>query len=171
MDDDLFGNALPILAATPARWKLLIETLPDELLRLPAAPGEWSAIECLSHLLDTERHVFPARVRYFLAGQDFPAFNPDSEGTPISQSNTTLLATEFATLRQQSMALLKSLTPDDLSRQARHSELGLVSLSQMINEWAAHDLMHTVQAEQALMQPFIQGSGPWQIYFAKHIQL
>ena len=33
---------------------------------------------------------------------------------------------------------------------------------------AAHDLMHTVQAERALMQPFVAGSGKWRGYFADH---
>jgi hypothetical protein len=28
--------------------------------------------------------------------------------------------------------------------------------------------MHTVQAERALMQPFIQACGPWQSYFIDH---
>jgi hypothetical protein len=30
------------------------------------------------------------------------------------------------------------------------------------------ELAETVPAEQALMQPFIQGCGPWQPYFAAH---
>jgi hypothetical protein len=29
-------------------------------------------------------------------------------------------------------------------------------------------LMHLVQAEQALMQPFINGCGAWQVYFTRH---
>ena len=28
--------------------------------------------------------------------------------------------------------------------------------------------MHTVQAERALMQPFVAGSGKWRAYFADH---
>jgi len=28
--------------------------------------------------------------------------------------------------------------------------------------------MHTVQAERALMQPFIEGCGPWRPYFRDH---
>jgi hypothetical protein len=28
--------------------------------------------------------------------------------------------------------------------------------------------MHIVQAERAVMQPFIAGSGPWRPYFADH---
>ena len=42
-------------------------------------------------------------------------------------------------------------------------------MDELLNEWAAHDLMHTVQAERALMQPFIQGCGPWQHYFQDHV--
>jgi hypothetical protein len=38
----------------------------------------------------------------------------------------------------------------------------------LLHEWAAHDLTHTIQAEKALMQPFIQGSGPWRFYFQDH---
>ena len=39
-------------------------------------------------------------------------------------------------------------------------------MEQLLNEWAAHDTMHIVQAERALMQAFIPGSGPWRMYFA-----
>lgn len=60
------------------------------------------------------------------------------------------------------------VTPADLGRQARHQELGVVTMSELLHEWAGHDLMHTVQAERALMQPFIQGCGPWQRYFSDH---
>jgi hypothetical protein len=80
------------------------------------------------------------------------------------------MASEFAALREQSLDLLARLSPADLSRTARHADLGTVTLGDMIHEWAAHDLNHTVQAERALMQPFIAGSGPWRAagYFADH---
>jgi hypothetical protein len=42
--------------------------------------------------------------------------------------------------------LLALLSPADLPRAARHSELGEVSLEQMLHEWAAHYLLHIVQA-------------------------
>ncbi|MGW8250602.1 MAG: hypothetical protein ACWGO1_08165, partial [Anaerolineales bacterium] len=61
------------------------------------------------------------------------------------------------------------LQPQDLERRSRHMELGTVSLGDMLNEWPAHDLNHTVQAERALMQPFIQSCGPWQEYFTDHM--
>jgi hypothetical protein len=72
-------------------------------------------------------------------------------------------------LRADSLLLLKKVTPESLSRQAHHQELGVVTMGELLHQWPGHDLMHTVQAERALMQPLIQGSGPWQIYFSDHV--
>jgi hypothetical protein len=121
-------------------------------------------------LVDTERWVFPVRIKALLAGQDFPAFDPDRQGTkPDGHQPPADLAAEFAHLRTEGLIILNALTAADLPRQARHQELGIVSLSELLHEWAGHDLMHTVQAERALMQPFIQGCGPWQPYFRDHL--
>jgi hypothetical protein len=157
---------LPILQTTPARWQALCQSLPPDLLSRKPAPAEWSALECLSHLLDTEKHIFPLRVRAFLAGENFSAFNPDKEGSSAANSSPAALADEFAALRAESLDLLKTLQPADLARTALHPELGEVTLEQMLQEWSTHDLNHTVQAEQALMQPFILACGPWRKYFA-----
>jgi hypothetical protein len=120
--------------------------------------------------MDTEP-VFQFRIDAFLAGQDFPAFDPDTQGTRPDVGRTPAdLAVEYTRLRTASLEALGRLTPGDLSRQGLHQELGQVTLSEMVHEWAAHDLMHTVQAERALMQPFIQNSGPWKKYFWDHIQ-
>jgi hypothetical protein len=78
------------------------------------------------------------------------------------------LAEEFANMRRGSLELLEQLNSNDLEKRARHQELGVVTLSELLHEWAGHDLMHTVQAERALMQPFIAACGPWQRYFADH---
>ncbi len=166
--NDVLTSASAVLSATPARWASLAQAVPADLLSLPPAPGEWSALECLQHLVDTEP-VFQFRVDAFLAGRDFPAFDPDSQGTKPDAGRTPAdLAAEYARLRAASLGALARLTPDDLGRQSTHQELGRVTLSEMVHEWAAHDLMHTVQAERALMQPFIRGCGPWLKYFSDH---
>jgi hypothetical protein len=159
-----------VLETTPARWSELTAKLPPDLLIRPPAVGEWSALDCLQHLVDAERWVFPVRVEAILAGQDFPAFDPDSQGTkPDVTQSPVVLAEEFVRLRTDGLAVLKKVTSMDLGRQARHQELGTVTLSELLHEWAGHDLMHTVQAERALMQPFIHGCGPWQSYFSDHL--
>jgi uncharacterized damage-inducible protein DinB len=164
---DVLASATAVLAATASRWQQLAETIPAEDFTRPAAAGEWSALECLRHICDTERWVFPTRVRAFLAGQPIVAFDPETQGSAAGQSAPELAA-ELARMRAESLALLKELSAADLARTAEHSELGTVTLGELIHEWAAHDLNHTIQAERALMQPFIAGCGPWRSNFSDH---
>ena len=167
--NDLLPSANAVLSATPARWASLAQTIPGELLALPPAAGEWSVLECLQHLLDMEP-IFQFRIKALLAGRDIPAYDPDSEGTKPEAGRTAAeMAADFARLRAASLAALALLTADDLGRRSVHQELGQVTLGELVHEWAAHDLNHTVQAERALMQPFIRGSGPWQKYFSDHL--
>ncbi len=159
-----------VLSTTPTRWMNLSALLPLELLNRKPAPAEWSAMECLQHMIDTER-LFHSRLQAFLSGQNFlPAFNPDEQGTPVDANlSPSDIVAEFARLRAHGLAALNAVQLADLSRQSRHQELGVVTLGEMLNEWAGHDLNHTIQAERALMQPFIQGCGAWQIYFSDHV--
>jgi hypothetical protein len=165
--EKFFSDVRSVLSTTPERWQRLAHALPDDLLQRKPKPGEWSALECLSHIVDTEA-VFTFRLSCFLAGEDFPAFNPAAQETKASLSSVKDLAAGFVRIRQESLKKLEAVTDKDLDRTARHAELGPVSLCQMLNEWAAHDLMHTAQAEQALMQPFIDACGPWQRFFLEH---
>ena len=158
----------PILSTTAARWSNLTGIVPVELLVRTPAPGEWSAMDCLCHLLDTEQWVFPSRVKALLSGKNFVAFDPEIQGTRYTTQHPEQLAEEFAKLRKASLIELDQVTIQDFSRTAQHSELGTVTLGELLNEWAAHDLMHTVQAERAVMQLFILGSGPWRPYFQDH---
>ncbi len=166
---DILTDLRAVLVTTPQRWLSLSESFSDAMLRRRPAPGEWSALECLLHLIDLDQSVFPQRVKAILAGADFPAFFPDEEGSQLSADTSPLeLAQQFAALRTSNLHLLDEIAPDDLQRSATHAELGTVTLSHLLHEWGGHDLMHLVQAEQALMQPFIDGCGAWQVYFTKH---
>ncbi len=96
-------------------------------------------------------------------------FDPDAPGNqPNASASAVELVSEFSRLRAASLELLDTVRPADLARRVRHQDLGPVTLEQMLNEWAAHDLMHIVQAEQALMQPFIAECGPWRSTFVAH---
>ena len=167
--DDILSRAKAVMSSTPGRWLILVENLPADLLERPPAAGEWSALGCLRHLLAAEQRLFPARVRAFLEGRDFAAFDPNREGQDANGETPRRLAEEFARSRAESLALLESLTQADLERTAIHPSLGQVTLGQMLHTWAAHDLMHTRQAEQALMQPFVEGCGPWVGFFTGHV--
>jgi DinB superfamily len=166
--NNLLESVKAILSTTTLRWLSLTESLPIDLLTRTPLQNEWSAMDCLCHLLDAERWVFPARVQALLAGENFVAFDPDTQGTRNTTQNPQQLAEEFARRRKDSLIGLDRVTIQDLTRTVQHSELGTVTLGELLHEWAAHDLMHTVQAERALMQPLILGSGPWRPYFIDH---
>ncbi len=74
----------------------------------------------------------------------------------------------FAQARQESLALFKQIKDGDLERTAQHPKFGTVTLAQMLHTWAAHDLNHTIQAERAVMQPFMLGAGGWRAFFRDH---
>jgi hypothetical protein len=166
--NNLLETVKAVLSTTTTRWLSLAESLPEDLLARTPLPNEWSAMDCLCHLLDAERWIFPVRVKAFLAGENFVGFDPDKQGTHYTTQDPKQLSEEFAQIRKSSLIELDSVTLQDLSRTAQHSELGTVTLGELLLEWAAHDLMHKVQAERALLQPLILGSGPWRPYFQDH---
>lgn len=167
---DLIRDLIDILRANGDRWRALASGFDRDLLARPPAPGEWSALQCLSHTADTESIVFAARIRAIKEGRpELPSYDPDIQGTPVTPETDPLAVAErLAVQRRDSLALLATVIEADLDRTSRHLELGPVTLRELLNEWAAHDMMHLVQAERALMQPFIPASGPWRVYFADH---
>jgi uncharacterized damage-inducible protein DinB len=164
----LFERVQAVLSTTPERWHRLVSILPNDLLAHSPIAGEWSALNCLQHLLDAELMVFPVRFRAFLTGQDFVDFNPNEPHTDHHSLTPEQLAAAFARSRQESLVLLQQVTDDDLGRTAQHPKLGTVTLAELLHTWAAHDLNHTIQAERALMQPFMLGCGPWRSFFRDH---
>ncbi len=166
--NDLLVVIRAVLSTSASRWQVMVETIPPELLTRVPAQKEWSAIECLQHVIDTERQVFPVRLQAFLNGQDFPGFNPSLQAESSAKRLPSEMAREFTELRKPNLVLLEKVTKADLKRIARHAELGQVTLGEMLKEWAGHDLMHIVQAERAIMQYFIPGTGAWRKYFADH---
>ena len=163
---DALASIRAILTTTPLRWRQLVESLPESLLRERPAPAEWSALECLEHILDTERDAFPARLEALRHERDIPAFDPDQQGSQgrTGQAAAALVA-EFARLRAANLTALATVSETEFGKGGVHSELGPVTLGELLNEWATHDLDHTIQAERALMQPFLRACGPWQPYF------
>jgi DinB superfamily len=162
------ANVYAVLSTTPERWQRLVSTLPPALLTRPPVAGEWSALDCLQHLLDAERLLYPVRCRAFLTGQSFDNFDPHEHHVGHDSQTPKQLVAEFIRYRQESLVLLNQLKDNDLERTAQHPKLGTVTLVEMLHTWAAHDLNHTIQAERALMQPFMFRSGPWRVFFRDH---
>jgi hypothetical protein len=71
----------------------------------------------------------------------------------------------FTHARRELVQFLRTLPPEAGARTAQHSKLGLVTLEQMLNEWASHDLGHIRQiAELYRARAFHPHAGPFAAY-------
>jgi len=119
------------------------------------APSEWSANECIGHLLEAERRGFAGRIRIILeaaaARPDLPPDLEDWDPPSVAEARQDHrrdgreLAAEFATLRREGVALVRSLTPGDMGRIGVHPVIGPVSVDELLGEWVHHDRNHVRQ--------------------------
>lgn len=112
-------------------------------------PGEWSANECVGHLIEAERRGFAGRIRHILA-EDRPrlvAWDQPSVAAARRdhERDGRELAAELAALRVDSLVLVRSLTADDLARVGRHPEVGDLRVAELLGEWVHHDRNHVRQ--------------------------
>jgi uncharacterized damage-inducible protein DinB len=110
--------------------------------------------------------VIPVRVRHVLEGRaQLIPYDTDAPREPLPEQTPRELVSAFSAERRANEAVLARITPADLERTSFHPEFGTVTLGMLVSLWAAHDLQHTVQAEQALTQAFIPDTGPWRYEF------
>ena len=76
--DELIPRVREVLSTTPGRWEALAGSIQLELLRRRPTPDDWSALECLQHILDAEIGAFGVRLAAFMDGRDLTAFDPDA---------------------------------------------------------------------------------------------
>ena len=137
-----------LLEAAAAAILAELEALGPEARWRPA-PGEWSANECLGHILEAERRGFNGRIRTILA-EDHPALQGwDQVGVAVARRDherppSELLA-EFLPLRADSVDLVHSLRAEDLSRTGRHDFAGELAIGDLLGEWVHHDRNHIRQ--------------------------
>jgi hypothetical protein len=53
------------------------------------------------------------------------------------------------------------LKPKDLERRGMHPVLGVVTLSQLLATWAAHDMTHLHQISRIMAHQYREAVGPW----------
>lgn len=116
-------------------------------------PGEWSANECVGHLIEAEKRGFAGRIRHILSvpanrppvhldGWDPPAV---AEARRDDLRSGAELAAEFEGLRTESLKLVRGLRASDLDRAGDHPEVGILRVDELLGEWVHHDRNHVKQ--------------------------
>ena len=161
-------NAIAFLEKTPKVLETLLEGVEEETYAWKPAADRWSIAEVLAHLADIEA-VYNKRAEQILGG-DSPAlekYDTDraSAAREYSRGGGEDNLVRFVEARAGTTALLSMMAPAAGARTARHSELGTITLSEMLHEWAGHDLGHLRQiAELYRAHDFYPYSGPFQKY-------
>jgi hypothetical protein len=160
------SNRLPcldLLEATPAILRGLLSEIGDAEARWKPAPDRFSVAEVLSHLRHSEWHCYRARVDRFLT-EERPELEPDDAQMHLDlykNGNPAVDLRGFSDERAKSIAQLRALSEDAGNRRALHKEAGEITLSQMLHEWALHDLGHIRQiAELVRAIKYLPGAGP-----------
>lgn len=147
---DTYQQALNVMAATPAMLRAILTATPGDVLTQPPTPDSWSPLRILGHLLYVERIIIGPRVRLMLE-QDDPVFPP---GPPENEErDAEAILADWLAARQEHLAFLRALTPEQLGRTGQHSRYGRLSIREHVVEWAYHDLDHLRQLLAALQIP------------------
>lgn len=161
----MMENGLPcldLLEATPEILCALMTELTEADARWKPAPERFSIAEVLAHLSHSESHCYRMRLDRFMA-ETRPEFEPDDAQMYLNlyrDADPEDAFDHFEEQRENNLEFLRDLPAGAGERLALHKEYGEITLSQMLNEWALHDLGHIRQiAELARARKYQPGAG------------
>ncbi|MBV8866708.1 MAG: DinB family protein [Acidobacteriaceae bacterium] len=162
-------HTVSLLTRFPAALSALLLDLPETWTFRNEGENTWSAFDVVGHLIHAERTDWMPRVRTVLNFGETQAFEPfdrwaqirESEGKSLRQ-----LLDEFARLRSESLSELRALNlrQQELGLLGRHPALGIVTMSELLATWAAHDLTHLHQISRVMAHQYRELVGPWRGY-------
>ncbi len=133
----------------------VVDGLTEEQMMQPMREGEYSGKQTLAHLAGAERGM-TTLVRRMVAGEqprlksdfDLDSYNArhqeKREGMTITQ-----LRTELAGTRQDLLAFMETLKPEDLEKHGDHPRLKDATVRQVLEIIATHELEHTQELQKA----------------------
>ena len=159
------------LEATPIILRALIGPLHAEEAGWKPAPQRFSIAEVMAHLCDVEQQVFRTRLERMVKEDHAPLAFYDQDAIAAAggyagrDAHETLQA--FHRHRVDNIAYVHGLPAELDSRVGIHPELGPITIAQLLNEWAFHDLGHIRQiAELLRAYRYYPHLGAFQRYYA-----
>jgi hypothetical protein len=144
-------QSLNVQRSTPKKLALLARRMDKKKLARRPAPGKWSAVEIFAHLADTEL-VISWRLRSILgaSGNTVQAYDQDvwADTFKYSRLDPKRSIETFRLLRENNLALLKTVPKNLWENYGMHQERGKESIAHIVNMVAGHDLNHLQQLEK-----------------------
>ncbi len=111
-------------------------------------PGKWSIRQIVAHLADSEI-VGTMRFRRVIAENDpkLEAYDQDAwtNNLDYARRKTSQALETFRRIRGENYELLKDLSPAEFERKGIHSERGVLTLKQLLQEYGEHAESHAAQ--------------------------
>lgn len=125
----------------------------DSVMSRPEAPGKWSPLDVLRHLVDTEI-IHAYRIRSALEQDRAPIRGYDQDAWvrlfAVSVPSKAEALELLRALRGANLRLWRSLDAVQLERTMLHEERGPESVAHILRLLGGHDLVHRRQIERQL---------------------
>ena len=146
-------DPVAVQSETPDALAQLVKGVPVDKLRRRPAEGKWSVAELLAHLAEAEMGA-AWRYRQMV----------EHNGLPLSPYNQELwhalgdyASTDpgdslqlFTLLRRANLRMFDRLTPEQWQRHGKHAERGEMSVRDLAQQIAGHDVNHLKQIREIL---------------------
>jgi DinB family protein len=144
---------LDVLSATPQKLVRLTKRISTTESRDRSAVGKWSVNDIVAHLADAEI-VISFRIRMILGSPGSPVVSYDQDKWVSSghydKRTPHKSLRQFRVLREENLALLRSLEPEQWKHYGVHSERGQESIEHIVRMCAGHDISHLQQIKTLL---------------------
>ncbi len=131
----------------------VVEEAPAHVWTMRPVPNEWTPMEVLCHLAESEREVQRPRLERIVR-EDNPFLSQPKQPPPpaarLCPEQAHEVALTFADERERTLAFLAALPPQAWARAARHYIFGPTTLLEMANFVSQHDRMHITQLCQTI---------------------
>lgn len=151
---DLHHDVLDALKSTPETLAGLLAGVGREQARAARGGDEnWSVLEVVCHLRDAEE--ISLQRTQAMRDQDSPqiiGYDQEALARQRDYRSADLQAAldGFTAFRQQHLAVLAALRPEQWDRAGQHNEIGRITIFEMCVHKAAHDAVHCAQIARQL---------------------
>ena len=159
-----------MLEQTPIIIEKILLDVPESTLTWKPSSQRWSVSEVLAHLAEVDG-VFRERTKK-MASENSPSIDSYDQnvayaaGKYSGQPGRERLK-QFCHERDRSLSMLRYLPEGALGRAGLHSAIGKITISDLLNEWAFHDLGHIKQiSELYRAAAYYPRMGPFKTYYS-----
>ena len=164
-------EGLAVLERTPKVLDSMLRGTSATLHKVNEGPETWSAFDVVGHLIHAEETNWVCRARNILEhgeARTFEPFDRFAQFARFGDWSLDELLERFGEVRRLNLETVRGwhLTEEQLALRGQHPELGPVTLGQLLNTWAVHDLDHLSQVARVMAKRFTQQVGPWRAYLS-----